>query len=134
MPLAQLKTKVSNDNVLSFIENIKNEQQKSDCKTLLDLMQKSTKALPKMWGSSIVGFMQVHLKYESGRELEWFKIGFSPRKNALTLYGLKNYNVKDAQLFSKLGKFSEGKGCIYIKKLSDVDLSVLSQIIDKSSL
>ena len=81
-----------------------------------------------MWGSAIIGFGNVHLKYESGRELDWFKMGFSPRKQAITLYGV---NAKGkTELLKKLGKHKTGKGCLYINKLTDVDTAVLKKIIE----
>ena len=84
-----------------------------------------------MWGSSIVGFGNVHLKYESGRELDWFVIGFSPRKQDLTLYGLGNWMESD--LIKKLGKVKTGKGCLYIKKLEDVDVKVLKELLKQAA-
>jgi hypothetical protein len=85
-----------------------------------------------MWGTSIVGFGRIHLKYESGRELDWFPIGFSPRKQNLTLYGMCGFNGHP-DLLKKLGKHSLGVGCLYIKKLADVDLKVLKQLITKAA-
>ena len=86
-----------------------------------------------MWGTSIIGFCDTVLKYESGRELDWFKIGFSPRKANLTLYGLTIQSPEQAKLLEKLGKYKTGKGCLYIKRLSDVDEGVLEKLI-KSTL
>lgn len=83
-----------------------------------------------MWGSSIVGFGNIRLKYESGRELDWFVIGFSPRKQELTLYGLGNW--LESNLLKKLGKCKTGKGCLYIKKLEDVDVNVLKALLTES--
>lgn len=129
MAKAELKTKATNQSVSDFIESVKDLNRQNDSKTILNLMQQITKDKPKLWGSSIVGFVDVQLKYESGRELDWFKIGFSPRKQALTLYGLLKDDSKAKELFAKLGKYTTGKGCLYIKKLSDVDLKVLEGII-----
>ena len=91
------------------------------------MMKQATKADPKMWGSSIIGFGEQHLVYESGRELDWMKIGFSPRKQNITLY-----ISLDKALLKKLGKFTTGKGCLYIKKLADVDKKVLKELITAS--
>jgi hypothetical protein len=92
------------------------------------MMKKATGDEPKMWGPGVIGFGNTLIQYENGREQDYFKIGFSPRKAALTLYGVKN-NHDDA-LLKKLGKYSEGKGCLYIKKLSDVDIDVLKKMIE----
>lgn len=132
MAKAELKTKANTASVEEFIESIKEEDKKSDSKVILEMMKRISGEKPKMWGSSIVGFIDVQLKYASGRELDWFKIGFSPRKQALTLYGIKEYKGPTNELLQKLGKHTEGGGCIYIKKLSDVDLNVLEELIKKS--
>ena len=91
-------------------------------------MEKATKAKGKMWGTSIIGFGDTHLVYESGRELDWFVMGFSPRKQALTLYVTGTVSQQQ-ELLKKLGKYKTGKGCLYINKLDDVDIKVLEQII-----
>lgn len=129
--MAELKTKATKKNVSAFLDTIADENARRDCRTLVRMMQKATKAEPKMWGSAIVGFGDHHYKYDSGREGDWFKTGFSPRKNALTLYGLGIQS--QPALMSKLGKFKTGKGCLYVKKLSDVDLGVLEKLIEKSA-
>jgi hypothetical protein len=129
--MAELKTKATNLSVDDFISAIADEQQRNDSKVILAMMEKISGAKPKMWGSSIVGFVDTHLVYASGRELDWFKIGFSPRKQSLTLYCLTD-SVDWTDLLAKLGKHSIGRGCLYIKRLSEVDLKVLEQIIKKS--
>ena len=94
-------------------------------------MTQATGAKPKMWGSAIVGFGSCHLRYASGRELDWFTTGFSPRKQNLTLYimgGFAQYGL----LLEKLGKHSLGKGCLYIKRLDDVHLTTLKKLIQQS--
>ena len=131
--MAELKTKATRASVSAFLETIPDANRRRDCKALVRMMKKATKARPKMWGSSIVGFGDVHYKYDSGRELDWFRAGFSPRKDALTLYltsgaGWRNH----AGLMSKLGKHKTGKGCLYIKQLSDVDVKVLERLIGRS--
>lgn len=132
MAKAELKTKLNNASALSFINSVQDPQQREDSLVLIDLMGKLSGEQPKMWGDSIVGFGLEQLKYASGRELEWFKIGFSPRKNSLTLYVLRSSEDAYGDLFKQLGKHSLGKGCLYIKKLADVDLQVLQQVIAKS--
>jgi len=134
MAKAELKTKANDASVDDFINSLSDEQQRTDTKVVVDLMGKITKEKPKMWGKAIVGFGIVQLKYASGRDLEWLRMGFSPRKNALTFYGLKYYDNKEDELFSKLGKYTEGKGCVYIKRLKDIDLDILKKIIEKAYL
>lgn len=128
---AENKTKATDASVEKFIKTVTDKQKQADCRTIIDLMQTAAKAPPKMWGSAIVGFGERHLKYESGREMDWMVIGFSPRKANITLYipgGLDN----EADLLEKLGKHSTGKGCVYINKLSDVDLPTLKKIVQRS--
>ena len=129
--MAELKTKASKSSVDKFIKSIKDEQTREDCYKILDIMQKAAKAEPKMWGTSIVGFGDYHYKYASGREGDWFLVGFSPRKQNLTLYLMGGLDLhKD--LLKKLGKYSTGKGCLYIKKLEDVDIKVLKELVSTS--
>lgn len=129
--MAELKTKETTASVDSFINSF-DEAKQADAKVILKMLSKATKAEPKMWGTSIVGFGFEHLKYASGRELDWFQVGFSPRKQNLTLYVLRGGPEKYADLLSKLGKHSVGKGCLYIKKLSDVDMPVLEELVSRS--
>ena len=129
--MAELKTKKTTASVEKFLNNVADEQRRKDCFRLVEIMKAETKAEPAMWGTSIVGFGRHQYKYESGRELEWFLVGFSPRKKDLTLYmmgGLKRY----PSLTKKLGKHKTGKSCLYIKKLEDVDLTTLKQLIEQS--
>jgi len=95
----------------------------------LKIMKKATKAEPKMWGTSIVGFGDHHYRYASGREGDWFIAGFSPRVQNLTLYMMGGF---DKEVLKRLGKYKTGKGCLYINKLTDVDLKVLNELITKS--
>ena len=125
---AELKTKKNEASVEDFIETVQDEQVRADCFEIAKMMEKATKAKPKMWGSSIICFGEQHLVYESGRELDWMKIGFSPRKQNITLYV-----SLDESLLKKLGKFTTGKGCLYIKKLTDVDTKVLNELITASA-
>lgn len=128
MAKAALKTKKSEESVEGFLNKIKDDQQRKDSFILLEMMKKTTGDEPKMWGPNIIGFGNVNLKYESGRELDWFKMGFSPRKQNLTLYGV---NAKGQEsLLKKLGKYKTGKGCLYINKLTDVDINVLKKVIE----
>ena len=123
----EMKTKKTESSAEDFINTIPDEQVRADCLEVAKMMKQATKADPKMWGSSIIGFGEQHLVYESGRELDWMKIGFSPRKQNITLY-----ISLDKALLKKLGKFTTGKGCLYIKKLADVDKKVLKELITAS--
>jgi hypothetical protein len=105
------------------------ERQRDDSRSIVKMMQRLSGDKPKMWGSAIIGFGSMKLKYDSGRELDWMKIGFSPRKSALTLYGLP---ATDEKFAKRLGKHTTGKGCLYIKKLSDIDTKVLEEMIKVS--
>ena len=129
--MAELKTKLNNASVDKFLKGVKDEQTRADCYQIIEMMNKATKAEPKMWGTSIIGFGNIHLKYESGRELDWFPIGFSPRKQNTTLYLMGGLEQKE--LLDKLGKYSTGKGCLYIKKLADVDIKVLNKLVTTSA-
>jgi len=129
--MAELKTKITNASVDKFIKGIKDEQVQDDCRKILDIMQKATKAEPKMWGTSIVGFGNYHYKYASGREGDWFLVGFSPRKQNLTLYLMGGFQENE-ELLASLGKYSTGKGCLYIKKLEDVNSKVLKELVNRS--
>src|SRR5947209_20093772 len=121
--MAELKTRETRASVAGFLEKIADESRRKDCQALVKLMKRATGEKPKMWGASIVGFGSCHLKYASGRELDWFPMGFASRKQDLTIYGLSGEG-SDA-LVERLGKCSRGKGCLYIKRLSDIDLGVL---------
>src|SRR4029079_5840173 len=127
--MAELKTKKTELSVDAFIKKIPEAQKRKDAFTILDLMEKATKAKDKMWGSAIVGFGDRHLKYDSGRELDWFVMGFSPRKQNLVLY-IPGTVEKQQSLLKKLGKHKTGKGCLYINKLEEVDMAVLKEIIN----
>jgi len=129
--MAELKTKATKASVGKFIKGIKDEQVRKDCIQIMEIMKKVAKAEPKMWGTSIVGFGTYHYKYASGREGEWMLIGFSPRKQNLTLYIMSGFDEYDS-LLKKLGKHVTGKSCLYIKKLEDVDVKVLRELVTKS--
>jgi hypothetical protein len=128
MAKAELKTKKTEASVDAFLDSVGDEQQRADSRTIVKIMQRATGEKPKIWGSSIIGFGSITLKYDSGRELEWMKIGFSPRKGNIVIYGL----AAEANAAEDLGKFKTGKGCLYIKRLSDVDQSVLDRLIRNS--
>jgi|SRR5919112_4248205 hypothetical protein len=127
--MAELKTKVTKESVEKFLEGIKDERKRQDCYELLKIMKKATKAEPKMWGTSIIGFGDHHYTYASGREGDWFLAGFSPRVQNLTLYMMGGW---DSDVLKRLGKYKTGKGCLYINKLADVDQKVLNELITKS--
>ena len=128
--MAELKTKRTELSVDAFINNIQEPQKRKDAFSILELMEKATKAKGKMWGSAIIGFGDRRLKYESGRELDWFVMGFSPRKQNFALY-ITGAVEKQQALLKKLGKHKTGKGCLYINKLEEVDEVVLKEIINK---
>ena len=129
--MAELKTKVNDASVDKFLSNVTDETKREDSYKILEMMKKATKAEPKMWGTSIIGFGDYHYKYESGREGDYFLTGFSPRKQNLTLYILGGFDEHE-ELLNKLGKYSLGKGCLYIKKLEDVDAKVLKELVTRS--
>lgn len=125
--MAQLKTQPTDQDVETFLQSVP-EPAQSDCRELVAMMAAETDATPVMWGSSMVGFGSRHLRYDSGRELEWFVVGFAPRKRALTLYltgGLEQH----ADQLTRLGPHSTGKGCLYVRRLDEVDRTVLAEMI-----
>ena len=129
--MAELKTKPNEQSVEAFLNSVEDEKKRQDCLTILEIMKQITKAEPQMWGTSMIGFGTYHYKYESGREGDWFVAGFSPRKQNLTLYIMAGFSRYD-ELLSKLGKFKTGKSCLYIKKIEDVDLKTLKELIKQS--
>jgi hypothetical protein len=126
--MAELKTKVTQASVNKFLDSLEDEAKRKDSHLLFNMMQKATKDEARMWGDSIVGFGEYHYVGKSGREGDWFLAGLSPRKQNLTLYMLGGWEPH-AELLAKLGKHSLGKGCLYIKRLEDVDISVLDKLI-----
>jgi hypothetical protein len=126
----EIKTKPTTASVVDFIESIKEEQKRKDCFTLLEMMQKASGEAPKLWSNSIIGFGLKRFKSPAtGREVDWLRIGFAPRKANLSLYisvGIKEY----APALEKLGKHKTGVGCLYINKLEDVDIKVLKSMIE----
>jgi hypothetical protein len=120
------KTKATNSSVAAYIDALTDAAQRSDAKELVELMQRASGEEPKLWGPSIVGFGSYHYRYDSGREGDMPVVGFAARKAALVLYGVLG-DGKMADLVAKLGKHTTGKGCLYIKKLADVDRKVLER-------
>ena len=135
--MAELKTIPNDASVQDFLDQIANEQTRRDCQALLEMMQEVSGQPPKMWGDGIVGFGEYSYRYASGRSGEWFQVGFAPRKQALTLYLMGGLYLPESadesqNLLTRLGKYKTGKGCMYIKKLSDVDLAILRQLVSHS--
>ena len=130
--LAEIKTKQNSASVDDFIQSIPDEQKRKDSQVILKMMEKAMKEKPKMWGSSMIGFGTKRYKSPtSGREVDWFIIGFSPRKANLSLHLIDLQRHADA--LTKLGKYKTGMGCLYINKLADVDVKVLEKMIDASA-
>lgn len=125
------KTRPTDASVTEFIANIADAQRRADCEVVCALMEKVTKSKAVMWGSSIVGFGSMDLHYASGKSLDWPLVGFSPRKDALTLYIMAGFDDYET-LMEKLGKHKIGKSCLYLRKLADVDQKVLKQLIEQS--
>lgn len=130
--MAEIKTKPTAASVEDFINTVKDEQKRKDSFVILEMMRKASGEEPKMWGSSLIGFGNVRLKSPAtGREVDWLRIGFSPRKANLSLY-LTGDIKKQAVALKKLGKHKTGKGCLYINKLKDIDIKVLKGMIEVS--
>ena len=129
--MAENKTKPTRNSVTAFLNKIQDKQLRDDCFVILDMMQKVSNSEPVMWGSAIIGFGKYHYVYESGREGDTIVIGFSPRKQNISIYLMGGLNTVEDEL-SKLGKYKTGKGCLYIKKLSDVNVEVLKKVFAKA--
>ena len=129
--MAQLKTAPTKASVSAFLKAIPDDGRRADCQTLVKVMKRITRAQPTMWGPSIVGFGRYHYRYESGREGDWFLTGFSPRKQALTVYIMAGFSRYPA-LMRKLGRHKAASSCLYLRKLADVDLAVLETLITES--
>lgn len=127
----ELKTSENETSVQAFLNTVEDRAKRADCDKVIEIMGRLTGEGPKMWGSSIIGFGKMHLKYDSGRELDWMKTGFSPRKANLTLYIVDGFDKYD-QLMSRLGKYKTGKSCLYVKRLADIDQNVLEELITAS--
>lgn len=130
--MAELKTQKNNASVKQFLERVSDEKRRADCFAIAKMMEQATKAKPKMWGSAIVGFGEYHYKSASGREGDWMLIGFSPRKQNLTLYFMSGFS-QSATLLRKLGKHkTSGGSCLYINRLDDIDMPTLKKLIQQS--
>lgn len=132
MASSENKTKATNQSVEAFLNSVEHEQKRLDSFEILEMMKEITGHQPKMWGDSIIGFGDYHYKYASGREGDWFLVGFSPRKQNLTLYVMAGIN-QYPELLEKLGKHKTSKACLYINKLTDVDKTVLRKLIKQSA-
>jgi hypothetical protein len=125
--MAELKTKATKASLVTLLKSIE-ASRRDDCEALVAMMEKATGKKAVLWGPKIVGFGESRLVYDSGRELDWFEVGFSPRKSELVLYGV----ALDPAALKKLGKHKTGKGCLYVKRLADVDATVLRGMIAAS--
>ena len=126
-----MKTVATDKDVTAFLNQVDDPQKKADCLTLIPVFENIVKAKAILWGNSIVGFGQYHYKYDSGREGDFMITGFSPRKNALTIYIMSGFSEYET-LMQQLGKYKTGKSCLYIKNLNHVDMEILKQLIQAS--
>jgi hypothetical protein len=129
--VAELKTKPTEDDVEAFLAAIPDQSRRDDARTVCHLLARVTGEPAVLWGTAIVGFGQQHLRYDSGRELDWMVIGFSPRKASTTIY-LSDRLDAHTDLLGRLGKHTTGVGCLYVKRLADIDLAVLEELVTES--
>ena len=129
--MAENKTQATGASVTAFINSIDDKQRRADVRKVAAMMRKATGKRAKMWGPSIVGYGTYHYKYASGREGDFLMTGFSPRKQALTVYVIPGFTHFES-LMNKLGKYKTGKSCLYIKRLPDIDEKTLEQLINRS--
>ena len=129
--MAELKTKKNDADVEAFLAGVENARRREDCRAVVRLMAEVTGEPPVIWGDSIIGFGSYHYKYATGREGDWMATGVSPRKQSLTVYIMTGFE-RHAALMKKLGRYTTGKSCLYIKKLEDVDVDVLRELIRAS--
>ncbi len=127
---AKNKTQKTKASVESYLKTL-DDDRRSDCERLTEMMRAITKDDGAMWGPTIAGFGHTHLVYETGREMDWFQVGFSSRKQALSIYLMGDFEARE-ELMEKLGKHSCGKGCLYIKQLDDVHLPTFKKLIRES--
>jgi hypothetical protein len=125
------KTQPTDASVDAFLDAIEGPQRREDSRAICDLMAEETAEPPRMWGDSIVGFGSYHYSYSSGREADWMALGFAPRKGRLTLYLMDGFGGYE-ELLARLGKHSTGKSCLHVKRLQDVDLDVLREMVRRS--
>jgi hypothetical protein len=128
--MPEQKTKPTSVSVKSYLSQVADAQQRADCFKILQMMKKATGLQPRMWGPSMVGFGEYHYKYASGHEGDCFLMGFAPRKGTLSLYFMPGLHRLTDSL-KKLGKYKTGKACLYIKRLDDVDVDVLRDMIER---
>lgn len=129
--MSEPKTKPTDESVTAFLDSVEDEKKRRDSYAVLELMREVTGEEPTMWGESIVGFGSYHYRYESGREGDWFLVGFAPRKRNLSLYIMSGFEEYDA-LLDELGKHKTGKSCLYINRMDDVDEDVLRRLVRQS--
>lgn len=134
--MVELKTRKNDGSVEDFLNSVEKENKREDSFKILEMMKQISQVEPKMWGDSLIGFGSAKYQYASGEEGEWFQVGFSPRKQNLSLYLWGMYAKRDTEayqnLLSQLGKHKLGKGCLYVNKLDDVDLDILKKLISLS--
>lgn len=128
MAKANNKTVATNQNVADFIATLSDDKKRADCQILDAMMARLAGLQPKMWGASLVGYDTYHYKYESGREGDWFRVGFAPRKANLAIYIISGFD-HHRHIMARLGKYTTGVSCLYVKQLSDIDLGVLEELI-----
>ena len=129
--MAELKTRKNDADVEAFLDGIENDKRRKDCRAVVALMAEVTGEPPAMWGDSIIGFGSYHYRYATGREADWMATGVSPRKQSLTVYIQTGFQ-RHAELMEKLGRYTTGKSCLYVKRLEDVDTAVLRDLIRDS--
>jgi len=128
--MSEQKTKPTDESVIAYLEAVPDAQKRADSFVLLKMMQEIMGEPPRMWGPSMIGFGEYHYKYASGHEGDCFVTGFSPRKGAISLYFTCDIEGEFAEPLKSLGKFKTGKGCLYVKRLADIDLAVLRSMIE----
>lgn len=130
--MAELKTKKNNASVTAFLESVTPEEKREDCQQLLKIFEQVTKEKPAMWGSSIIGFGSYHYKSErSKQEGDWPLTGFSPRKQNITIYIMPGFS-NHQKLLQKIGRHKTSVSCLYIKRLTDIDIEILKELIAES--
>ncbi|MDB5197199.1 MAG: hypothetical protein JWP88_1570 [Flaviaesturariibacter sp.] len=131
--MAENKTKATNASVAGYINNLPQEEKRKDSLAILEMMRKASGEEPKLWGDSLIGFGEVKITSPtSGRVVDWFRVGFAPRKANFSIYISGNINKQYAEALTKLGKHKTGLGCLYINKLADVDVDILRSMIEES--
>lgn len=129
--MSEIKTQVTDDDPREFLNQIESQRKRDDAIAIMELMQEVTGKPPKMWGSSIIGFGSYRYEYKSGREAEWFLVGFAPRKQNLVLYIMAGFDNYD-HLLGELGKHKTGKACLYVNKLTDINMDTLRELVKQS--